>query len=311
MSTLLVVTGLVLLALPGARRLPSRRLDPAEWARAADGAIRFGHLTVRLGLLLGAAPTVLRAAGVEDAAAACHRMFGPVAPGGPLVGWASAASFCWLSVNHRRAARAQRGAFDRTHVEPWIGDHRLEDGVDIVTLPVDEPLAYAVPRGAGQIVVSEGLRTALDPSELRAVIAHERSHLRNHHERFIGAAASLESCFGWCAPVLRSAMCLRLAVERWADEEAAPSMPERRVVCSALVKTAERMLGPALAFTGGCTVLDRLAALEEDPPVPSRRTRFITLAPLMGLGGFAVAVVAVWSTYTHHGVLGILGFCPT
>jgi hypothetical protein len=102
----------------------------------------------------------VHAAGVEETAAACHRLFGPLAPGGPPTGWASAAPFAWLTLRQRNAVRAQRRAVERAHVEGWMGEHRSEDGIDVVTLAVDEPIAYAVPLGCGQVVVSDSLCSA-------------------------------------------------------------------------------------------------------------------------------------------------------
>ena len=310
MSAALVLAGLVLLALPGLRILPFGQLNPAEWARAATLSLRAGYAITRLGLLFGAGPTILRAVGVEHAADACHRMFGPVAPGGPLVGWASAAGFTWLTLSRRAARRAQREGFARTQVEPWLGAHETHDGVDVVTLPLHEPVAYAVPLGKGQIVISDGLAQALEPAELRAVIAHETSHLRNRHDRHLGVAATVERAFGWLVPIRASTANVRLAIERWADEDAAPTQTERHLVRDALAKTTSSLLGPALAFAATCTVLERLDALDEEPPAPGTRTRIAALGPLVAAGLATIVLLGLWSTYTHHGLLGVLGFCP-
>lgn len=310
MSAALVVAGLLLLSLPGLRALPLGQLTPGEWTRAVALALRIGHVTIRLGLLFGAAPTVLRALGIEHAADACQQMFGPVAPGGPVVGWACAIALCALTSLGVAARRAHRSMLDRTHVEPWVGEHQRRGSIDVVTLPVDTPVAYAVPIGHGQIVLSAGLVAALEPAELEAVIAHERSHLRRRHDRYLQAAAVAERAYRWLWPAMAGAATLRLAIERWADEDAAGTPAERTVVRTALAKTTSSLLGPALAFASTCTVLQRLDALEDDPPAPAVRTRLAALAPLLAAGVLIVALLGVWSTYSHHGLLGILGFCP-
>lgn len=130
MSAMLVVIGMALLCLPGVAALRPERLHPAQWAPAAAGALRAGLLTVRVGLFLGAAPTLLHAAGVEETAAACHRLFGPLAPGGPPTGWASAAAFAWLTLRQRNAVRAQRLAFNRA--APWS---RPSSGCSVLSSP--------------------------------------------------------------------------------------------------------------------------------------------------------------------------------
>jgi Zn-dependent protease with chaperone function len=310
LSTALVVAGLCLLVLPGLRVLPSERLDPSEWARAAAFSLRTGHVVVRAGLLFGAAPTVLRTLGVEHVADACHRMFGPVAPGGPVVGWASGFAFVLLTGRARQARTRQRAGYRSTMVESWVGLHERAGGVDLVTLPLTEPVAFAVPLGAGQIVISQGLVDALEPAELDAVVAHEASHLRHRHDRHLIAAAVAQHAYGWLAPVAASAATVQLAVERWADEDAAGTPERRPVVRDALAKTTATLLGPALAFASTCTVLQRLDALDDGPPAPTVGTRFAALAPLVAAAVVTAVLVGLWSTYTHHGLLGIIGFCP-
>jgi Zn-dependent protease with chaperone function len=309
MSAALVFVGLLLLTLPGLRILPLGELNPAEWTRAVKVALHAGVLTTRLGLLFGAAPTVLRAIGVDHAANACHRMFGPVAPGGPVVGWAAAIACAWFTIRVHQGRCDQRRALERTQVEPWVGTHDERDGIDVVTLPVSELLAYAVPLAGGQVVISEGLLADLEPAEVEVVLAHEASHLTNHHERHLSVAASVDRSFGWFAPARASTQRLRLGIERWADEDAATTPARRAQVRAALAKTTASLLGPALAFSSTCTVLHRLDALDDGPPDPTSRTRVAALAPLLTTGLFAAVLLGMWSTYSHHGLMGLLGIC--
>jgi Zn-dependent protease with chaperone function len=310
LSAALVLAGLCLLVVPGLQVLPSDRLDPSEWARAAAFSLRAGHAVVRAGLLFGAAPTVLRGIGIEHAAEACHRMFGPVAPGGPIVGWASGVMFVVLTAQARAARSRQRAGYRSMVVEPWVGVHQRAGDLDLVTLPVAEPVAFAVPLGPGQIVISEGLVATLEPSELEAVIAHEASHLRHRHDRHLMAAAVVQQAYGWLPPVAASTATVQLAVERWADEDAAGTPERRPVVRDALAKTTATLLAPTLAFASTCTVLQRLAALDGAPPSPTARTRLAALGPLFAAALVTAVLVGLWSTYTHHGLLGIVGFCP-
>src|SRR3546814_19859253 len=112
MTALLVAAGVGLIVLPGTLVRRWDRLRPREWTRLNRASLWLGLWAVRAGLLLSAAPTVLRAAGIEHAAAACHELFGPVLPGGAPVGWASALSFGWIqgrmwpAPGRPRAARA-------------------------------------------------------------------------------------------------------------------------------------------------------------------------------------------------------------
>src|SRR3546814_5091589 len=64
------------------------------------------------------------------------------------------------------------------------------------------------------------------------------------------------------------------------------------------------MLGPIPAFTHGCTILDRLAALDREPPSPTMASRAMAAVPLLGLASLLAVTVAAWTTFTHHGLLG-------
>ncbi len=54
-------------------------------------------------------------------------------------------------------------------------------GEELAVLDDPAPVAYAVPGRPGRIMASTGLLRALDAGERRAVLAHERSHLRHRH----------------------------------------------------------------------------------------------------------------------------------
>jgi hypothetical protein len=309
-TALLVATGIGLLVLPGVLAPRWDHLSPREWTRLNVASLVIGLWAVRVGLLLSAAPTILRAVGVEHAAVACHELFGPVLPGGAPVGLASVISLAFIQHHLRRSKRRTREALELVRVEAWLGDRSTIDGVDLVRLPTSEPLAYAVGGSPPQVVISEGLVDVLSQAELDAVVRHERSHLVHNHQRHLSLAAAAEAAVGWFQPVRTSIDALRLGVERWADEDAASVPPERPLVRAALVKVTATMLGPVPSFTTGCTILDRLAALDREPPDPTTATRAAAAAPLLGLTALAGVTFIAWSTFTHHGLLGLVGFCP-
>lgn len=309
MTALVAALGIALLVLPGRSSLHATRLHPAEWTRAATLALRVGHRSVQIALALGAAPTVLHAAGIEHAATACHEMFGPVAPGGPMAGWVAATVLVWMIVAERRARHRLRAGFERVRVGAWLGQHEALDGIDLVTVAIPAPTAYAIPgRDGGQIVLSDLLRSQLSPDELEAVLGHERSHLRHDHHLLLGTVATLDATYRWIPGVHRSTAAVRLGLERWADEEAALVPAGRAHVRSALAKTGELLLSPGLAFTG-CAIVDRMDALEHAVPKPSYRARIVALAPLALTGVTVAVLIAGWVVFTHHGIAGVLGLC--
>jgi Zn-dependent protease with chaperone function len=309
-TAIVATLGMALLLLPGVTRLRAERLHPAEWTRAATLALRAGHRSLQVALALGAAPTVLHTVGIEHAATVCHDMFGPVAPGGPIAGWVAAALLTWTIVAARRARRQLRAGFEQVRVHAWLGHHEALDGIDLATVAVPAPLAYALPsRDGGQIVLSQLLRSQLNPNELDAVLAHERSHLRHHHHLILETLAALDAAYRWMPAIGRSTARVRVGLERWADEDAALIPAGRTHVRSALAKTGELLLAPGLAFTG-CAIVDRICALEQAAPNPSYRARILTLAPLALTGAAVAAITSGWIVFTHHGIAGVLGFCP-
>lgn len=92
----------------------------------------------------------------------------------------------------------------------------------LVRFKSDEPVACAIPGRLPEILVSTALETALTPSELRAVLAHEYAHLRHQH----GWAVRIAEVNALCLPRgVRAGRALKratlLLVELIADDAAA------------------------------------------------------------------------------------------
>jgi hypothetical protein len=95
--------------------------------------------------------------------------------------------------------------------------------------------AFTTPQRRGRIVVTTGLLRALEPAERRVVLAHETSHLEHRHPWWV-LAAELAAAVN---PLLgRTAHAVAHAVERWADEEAATAVDDRRLAARTLARTA-------------------------------------------------------------------------
>ena len=161
-------------------------------------------------------------------------------------------------------------------------------------LETDEPIAYSVPGMPGHIVVSTGMLRCLRPAERRVLLAHERSHLTRGHHRFV-AVADLASA---AVPVLRPlAAHVRFATERWADEDAATEVGDRRLVATAIARAALAQADwrpqPALALAG-VGVAARVEALLEDKRASVLGAEAAATAGgaavVMGLGSSALQV---------------------
>jgi len=154
-------------------------------------------------------------------------------------------------------------------------------------LATREFIAYAQPGRPGHVVVSQGMLDALAPEEQLVVIAHERSHLRHHHHRYV---AVVETCAAGIAPLRSLAAAVRFACERWADEDAARVVGERRLVARtvavAALASADR---PPLSLGGQPRgVPARVRALLA-PPAPIGNTGWFVAMPAMI--AFAAALV--------------------
>ncbi|WP_330238800.1 M56 family metallopeptidase [Streptomyces sp. NBC_00525] len=155
----------------------------------------------------------------------------------------------------RRAARALAGLPDTS----------------VAVLPDEAAYAYALPGRRDRVVVSTGMLAGLAPAERRAMFAHERAHLAGRHHRFLLTVQLAARANPFLRP-LRTAVAY--STERWADEEAAQAVGDRRTVARAVGKSA-LMAGvspaPGLAhFAAAGPVPRRVAALLG--PAPSPRT---------------------------------------
>lgn len=151
------------------------------------------------------------------------------------------------------------------------------------------PVALAVPGRNGGIVLSQGLRASLTRSELQVVIAHEQAHLRHRHHRYLAASSICAAAI----PLLRRADgSLRFAIERWADEDVAVQVRDRRLVARTIARVAlpsPVSVTPALSDVG---VVARVEALLQDAPQPSRTAgaAMVTAATVAGSGVTSSAI---------------------
>ncbi|MDX3061802.1 MULTISPECIES: M56 family metallopeptidase [Streptomyces] len=137
----------------------------------------------------------------------------------------------------------------------------------VAVLPDEAPYAYALPGPKGRIVVSTSLLSCLDSSERRALFAHERAHLAGRHHRFLLIVQLAARANPFLRP-LRTAVAY--TAERWADEDAAAAVGNRRVVA--------RAIGRAALVSRGAPGVT-LAGLAAPGPVPRRVAALLGPAP--------------------------------
>lgn len=163
---------------------------------------------------------------------------------------------------------------------------------DVVVLRDGPAHAVAVPGRPGRVVVAETLLAALSPGERRALLAHERAHLRHGHH-WHRSAVSLAAAANPLLIPLRAAIVY--TTERWADERAASEVGSRRSVATALARVALLTRRPAASANlalAAQAVPDRVAALLARPSRPRPLLTAAVLAiPLLA----AIAAAVVWN----------------
>ena len=227
-----------------------------------------------------------------------------------------------------RAAWCRETLHSHVHVPAWLGavalivvvsgvacaarllalHHQARRGPtpdgDLLVIEAEAPTAFAVPGRHPHVVVSTGMLDLLDVDERRAMLAHERSHLRHGHHRFVVAA---EIAAAMVPPLRPAARGVRFATERWADQDAAREVGDPTVVARAIARAALASRGataPALALSGS-DVAARVDALTRDRPGTWVELVCLAVAMAMTVSAIAVAVQA------HHLVEFARTFCQS
>jgi Zn-dependent protease with chaperone function len=246
------------LAVPAAAYLLADRLRPELAARV------FAWSTVAAGV--AAAVTLLAFALKAAAEVPAIARAGGWSPG-PLtadtrhvVSWLSllwcVAAAAAVAVAWRRYRRALTSA-DR-YARDLPGDGQ------VVVVPGAGVDAFALPGRPGRIVVTAGMRDALDAGMYDALIAHERCHLDERHDRLVWLARLGAAIHPVLTPMVRQ---VEYLVERAADEAAADVLGSRRQVASAIgaaalqVTRTDHRPGALHVGSPGRTVVRRVTAL--------------------------------------------------
>src|SRR5262249_12585225 len=143
-----------------------------------------------------------------------------------------------------------------------------------------------------------------DAQERRVLLAHERSHLRRGHHRYIRLTELAIAALPFLSPLDAR---LRFAIERWADEDAAAEVGDRAVVASAIARAAlaaqpDRQLGLAIADRGVVERVERMLAEPADrAPVLETALGGVVVGGVSGLIA-STLLVGPWA-------LALMGFC--
>lgn len=93
-------------------------------------------------------------------------------------------------------------------------------GVEVFFVRSDEPFALSLRDDGPRIVVSQALEDALEADQLRAVIEHERAHMRWRHDSIVSIAGLAEASIPWLPAGCAFRRSAWLLIELAADDRA-------------------------------------------------------------------------------------------
>lgn len=291
LTALLAVGGCLLLR--GAAPAAVRRLRPGQAVPLLTGA------ALALSLACGAALSAIAAAVLATlgaVAAQGHWSAAMLRAELPLPFWLGAAAAGVVAMLLARTGwRTVRIGVELVLADRLSRSLRRRGG-PVVVLDDDAAGAYTVAGIRGCVVLSRRLLDVLDADQRRVVTAHELSHLYRRHHLYlhvvdVAAAAN---------PLLRQVSAeVRLGVERWADEDAAAGVGDRRLTGTSLARVAllrRSLPGPgaggatALGVVQGATVVRVQALLE---PAAQSRTGRVLLAAALALVVLGMGVASL------------------
>jgi len=301
---------LLLTAGPGAlarARWPegAPRLAIAAWFALTGSAVA----SVLAGGLALMVPTVRVSADLAGLLAACvmalrsqyaHPGGAALTGAGAVLALAVLARITWCTAR----ALAQAAGERRRHRLRLSLVARPDPRLGAVVVRHDQPAAYCLPGHGSRIVLTTAAIDVLDEGQLRAVLAHERAHLRGRHHLLVTLAGAVSAAFPR-VPAFRvaSEQVTRLAELR--ADDAASAVAHRLSVAGALLSMGTGV--PAAALGAGTVDGARVRRLIDGPAAVSR-TRVVSVAfaaaavvlvPLLLLAGPAASARGM--NYCPHG----------
>lgn len=275
----------------------SRRLAEACWpTRDPVGALLLwqaiglagGLALLGAGLVYGLSPlgSPLPAAGAALAAVEDGRTTGLGAPHLLALVFTAALAARLLGVLAAVTTRTLRGrARHRELLDLLATPWPAAPGARVLEHPV--PVAYCLPGLRSRLVVSAGVLDCLDVDQVWAVLAHERTHLRERHDLVVLPFVA----WGATAPFVPGMVCAQFAVATLIEMRA-DDVAVRRASPAQLSEALGAMSAavPTAALSSFTAALDRRLERIKDPPRP---LPIVTRALVRLVAGILVAVPVV------------------
>ncbi len=300
--TAAVIAILACLVVGASADLLVRRMRPAQAVLLVTAA------SLAVSLATGAALTAIAVAvvaGLSSVAADGHWSAAIIKAEVPMPGWLGAvAALAVVVLLVRAAIRTSMIVAALVRADRLCRGMRAGGG-PIVIVDDASADAYTVAGLRGCVVISQQLFAELNSIERRVLTAHELSHLHNRHHLFVHLTDIAAAANPLLKPVPAA---VRLGVERWADEDAASGIGDRRLAGRALARVAllrsaiaSSAAGrPSLRISGrpvpalgvaALQVTSRVQALLQ--PAPRPRTGRLTVAVVLSLAVLVVGLASL------------------
>lgn len=137
------------------------------------------------------------------------------------------------------------------------------DGPRTVVISHDSPVAYCLPGGARSVtVLSDGLMSALEPAELRAVLNHENAHLNQRHHLLLWAFAAWRQALPWLPTTRLAQEAVNSLIEMLADDVALKTESKATLIKAIAIVAS----GPAPAPNAGSGFTGQIMSDGESQP---------------------------------------------
>jgi Zn-dependent protease with chaperone function len=163
---------------------------------------------------------------------------------------------------------------------------------DARLLDTPAPVAFCIPGARPLLVLSAGMVAELDAAQLAAVVAHERTHLREHHHLYLLPFVAWEAALPVLPAAARAHAAVRTLVEMRADDVALAAVPgpdPRRTLARAIVAAGaaggDGVPAGALAAAGSAVTARVRRLLEPPAPLPA-----VVRAAVLAAAGLLLAV---------------------
>ncbi|MDR2983945.1 MAG: M56 family metallopeptidase, partial [Nocardiopsaceae bacterium] len=174
--------------------------------------------------------------------------------------WVTLRAACCVG---REIVRARRER--RAHAAFLAVAGSFRPSLGALILDQDEPAVYCLPSGRHRVVISAGAIESLSPEQLRAVLAHERGHLRARHHLMVTVAAGLARAFPY-VPLLAGAQAEIPLLAEMAADDSAIQRNDPGDLAAALVILARARSRAAALTAGGTATTARIHRLLAAPP---------------------------------------------